>query len=129
MGIEAPRAIHASRWILSRQALVFAAILISLATIYTVYSLNADDISTPQWLSLGGSGFSSTCTPGARPIDVGPSTPVYSPVEEDGRDVLEGVRVVALVFYGRRELVSILDCYLKVRYSVSLKQAFIFNGC
>jgi hypothetical protein len=36
---------------------------------------------------------------------------IYNPVTPT---IPDGVKVIALVFYGRKEFVQILDCYLKV---------------
>lgn len=119
--LESAKALPSARWMLSRQAILLAATFLSLAAIYTVYSLH-DDLQTPHWLSLGSGGGDSgtSCSTQTRPVTAGPSTPVYPPIQgnedEEAGSVspLEGVRVIGLVFYGRRELVSILDCYLKV---------------
>lgn len=121
MGIRMNQPFYLHRLLVSRQALILATFLLSCAGLYAVSNLRTTDgqLLKPQWLGLGScpTRLEDDRTPKIQPVEID-----YTPtsMEELTTAVgLAGVKVVALVFYGRQELVSILDCYLKVSPKVS----------
>lgn len=111
---------YLTRWLLSRQAVVIVTVLLSCAVLYAIYDLRTVDGQQvkPQWLSLGSwpTPYENEETSKIQPVGI-----VYTPTSMKELTTavgLAGVKVVALVFFGRRDLVSILDCYLKVTRDV-----------
>lgn len=108
----------------NRRSAIFASVLFIALLVYTWHTLNIETL-LPTPLSQGGHAKGHSIS--TRFHDV--TCP--APVGEEGKSkripVIRGrnatvhgstlavPRVVVLIFYGRRNTVSILDCYLKVR--------------
>jgi hypothetical protein len=104
-----------------RSSYTFLFIIVLCGILWTGYFIGTDrDVFAP-FRPLpsgggGGGGGGSGHYPTAPGQEIGkpPSFPFSHAVDVT---VPSGVKIVGLVFFGRRELVKILDCYLKVRPS------------
>lgn len=116
----------------SRSKYTFLLIVVLCGILWTAFFIGTDRGAFALFRNLPSSSLSGGSNEGGYPP--APGQEVGKPSGFPNVHVVDvtvpsGVKIIGLVFYGRRELVEILDCYLKVLLTLyySLQVALIEN--